>query len=456
MKLLPSVRTVLTLTAGCALLAVSQGAFAEPLRLNFGVYSSNKPSAMVRVFKPALNELESRMAEKLGREVDIRMQIAKDYDQGISHLTTGKVDFSRFGPASYIEAKKMNEGIEILAMESKGGAKVFYGIIATKSGSSIQSIEDLRDQSFAFGDEGSTIGRFLSQLHLEQHGIHADDLSKYEYLGRHDRVGTAVGAGDFAAGALNESTFKKLTEAGEQIVELDRFPNVTKPWIARSGLDPVIFEALQLSLLEIRNEQALKGLKIVGFLEGDDTDYSVIREAMDFNYKFFDETSESTAAAPVAPQKAAPAKADTEVAKVDAPATTATSTVAVTNTAELDAKAIAAATGIIAEQAAPTAEPVVAAALPMTTAEKNNAELAAKALANVTPAVQPASTASMAVQSAAAAQAPSNIAVNGNSLTINIDLPPQLMNQYGTGTSQNITINLSFPSGDTSVIQANQ
>ena len=48
------------------------------------------------------------------------------------------------------------------------------------------------DKSFAFGNELSTIGRYLAQQYLMQHGIHEKDLSHYKYLGRHDRVGTAV------------------------------------------------------------------------------------------------------------------------------------------------------------------------------------------------------------------------------------------------------------------------
>jgi len=149
---------------GLLLLVASNQVLADKaLRLNFGVYSSNKPSAMVKIFKPTLKELESRMSEKLGREVDIRMQIAKDYEQGISHLTSGKVDFSRFGPASYLEAKATNKEIKIAAMESKNSSKVFYGIIAVHNDSDIQQPSELKDRSFAFGDEGSTIGRFLSQ-----------------------------------------------------------------------------------------------------------------------------------------------------------------------------------------------------------------------------------------------------------------------------------------------------
>jgi len=288
-------RPVIAATLLAVALFTTQAHAAESVRLNFGVYSSNKPSAMVRIFKPTLQELESRMTDKLGREVDIRMQIAKDYDQGISHLTNGKVDFSRFGPASYTEAKRMNDGLRILAMENYKNSKVFYGIIAVHADSDIQTLDQLRGKSFAFGSESSTIGRFLSQLYLEKHGIHADDLSNYKYLGRHDKVGTAVGAGSFDAGALNEKTFKKLVDAGEPIRELVRFPNVTKPWIARADLDPEIYNALRDSLLEINNKAALAGLKVDGFLPGDDSDYEDIRISIANNDAFFAENASSAA-----------------------------------------------------------------------------------------------------------------------------------------------------------------
>ncbi len=279
------------LAAACSGLAHADGT----IRLNFGVYSSNKPSAMVRVYRPILKELEKNMTQRLNRNVDIRMQIAKDYDQGISHLINGRVDFSKFGPASYIEAKRMNNDISILAVENVLNSKVFYGIIAVGEDSDITRISQLRGKSFAFGDEGSTIGRFLSQLELEQAGVRASDLHRYEYLGRHDKVGTAVGAGSFDAGALNEKTFKKLVDAGEPIRELARFPNVTKPWIARSGLDDEILQALRESLLEVKDQKTLAALKIDGFLEGGDEDYKVIRKAMDNNSIFFADREEELA-----------------------------------------------------------------------------------------------------------------------------------------------------------------
>lgn len=259
----------------------------EQIQLRFGVYSSNKPTAMVRTFKPILNSLEQRMSEKLQKSVDIRMQIAKSYEEGVSDLTSGKVDFSRFGPASYIEAKNTNPNLEIVAIESKNSEKVIYGIVAVREKSDIRSISDLKNKSFAFGNETSTVGRYLSQLYLERNGVRAQDLDNYQYLGRHDKVGTAVGAGDFDAGALNESTFKKLIAKGEKIKELARFPNVSKPWIARAGIDETVLEALRESLLELSDPDTLKSLKVDGFLPGSDEDYQTIRDSIELNDAFF-------------------------------------------------------------------------------------------------------------------------------------------------------------------------
>ena len=300
MSVLSLSRSALLIVGLASTLASSATFAADTIRLNFGVYSSNKPSAMVKVYRPILKELEDSMSAKLNRKVDIRMQIAKDYDQGISHLVKGRVDFSAFGPASYVEAKRMNKDINILAVENVKGAKVFYGVIAVAENSPIRSIKELKGKSFAFGNEGSTIGRFLSQLALEQSGIRAGDLSRYEYLGRHDKVGTAVGAGSFHAGALNEKTFKKLVANGEQIRELVRFPNAAKPWIARSGLKPKVLSALRDSLLEVEDSATVAGLRINGFLEGSDEDYKVIRMAMENNQAFFADPKEDDVVEPLA------------------------------------------------------------------------------------------------------------------------------------------------------------
>ncbi len=287
-------QTLFSCMLGLTLFALFGTAHGD-VELSFGVYTSNKPTAMVRKFRPVLNALEERLGEELNEPVTIRIQVAKDYSQGVAHLASGKVDFSRFGPASYVEAKNTNPDLRILAMERENGAKVFYGIICVSEDSPIQSVEELKGRNFAFGSEKSTIGRYLSQLHLREHGVFARDLGRFDYLGRHDKVGRAVGAGDYDAGALNESTYRKLIDKGVPIRELARFPNVTKPWIARAGLPDRLFKALQNVLLRMDDPTALAALKKDGFVMGDDKDFEQIREAIEANFAFFRSDEEGSA-----------------------------------------------------------------------------------------------------------------------------------------------------------------
>ena len=164
------------------------------LKLNFGVYTSEKPTGMVKQFRPVLDALEARMSETMGQAVTIGLQVAKDYKAGLENIAEGKVDFSRVGPASFMEVLSKSPGASLLAVELVDGEEYFYGIICVRSGSDIQEVSELKGRRFAFGNERSTIGRYLSQHYLAEHGVKARDLADFAYLGRHDKVGSAVGA----------------------------------------------------------------------------------------------------------------------------------------------------------------------------------------------------------------------------------------------------------------------
>jgi phosphonate transport system substrate-binding protein len=258
------------------------------ISLKFGVYTADKPTAVVKQFRPILNAIAAKMTTDLNEKVFIKMQVSKDYAKGIQSIVKGDVDFFRSGPASYILAKNENPDLSILAVENNKGTKRFNGIICVAKDSPITKITDLKGKRFAFGNSLSTIGKFLSQLYLFQHGIKASDLRQYEYLKRHDMVGNAVAIGNFDAGALKESTFNKLVKGGKQIRALASFPNVTKPWIAKSALSKAIRKAITDALISLKDPKILKSLKKDGFLYGSDEDYEIIRVAMGKNDKFFE------------------------------------------------------------------------------------------------------------------------------------------------------------------------
>lgn len=271
-------------SAVCALCIATP--VAAEINLVFGTYAADKPTTTVKKYKPFLNYLSQQMTEVLGERVKITMKIARDYETGIDHLAEGEVDFARFGPASYITVLDLNPDIKIIAMESEGGDKRFKGVVAVHADSEIQSLDELSGKSFAFGDELSTIGRYLAQSHLIKSGVTSRDLSGYDFLGRHDRVGAAVGSGKFTAGALKESTFDGLVESGVPIKVLFEFDNVTKPWLASSEIEPEILAAMRQVMLNTSDPDILETINKDGFVEGSDADYDIIRDAMNHSTAF--------------------------------------------------------------------------------------------------------------------------------------------------------------------------
>jgi len=255
------------------------GGTSQAKTIMFGVYTSDKPTVMYEKFNPIMNYLINFLQEQ-GIYADIEIKIYPTYSGAITALAKGEFDFGRFGPSSYILVKRENNKIRLLCMEHKKGAKRFNGVfIARKDDNSITGISDLQGKSFAFGDKNSTIGRYLSQAHMISKGIKAADLKLFSFLGRHDKVALAVAAGDYDAGVVKENTFKKYAEE-KGLKQIGEFTNVTKPWVVRADLDPLLYKYLKNGLLALTDATILKGLKQHGFLPATDKDYDFVRKGM--------------------------------------------------------------------------------------------------------------------------------------------------------------------------------
>jgi len=244
---------------------------SKPYR--FGIYTADAASTVVRQINPLIKNLE----EQLGTEV--LPFVYPDYEGGIDGIASGEVDFMRLGAASYVVVRERNPKIHLLAMESKKGKRSFNGVIAVHADADFKTLAELKGKRFAFGDQLSTVGRYVSQYTLMEAGVHGADLAAYDYLDRHDKVGMAVAAEEYDAGALKEGTFKWLVEQGEKIRVLKKFDVVTKPWVARSDLEAERVEALQAALFSLE----LDSLKVVakdGFLPAKDAYYQPVRDAI--------------------------------------------------------------------------------------------------------------------------------------------------------------------------------
>jgi len=274
---------VLVITTESAAATIS----STELELKFGVYRTDNASVMYKKFVPILNYLEQDLGRRLHRNVSIELIIFKNYESGIDALVNNEVDFARFGPSSYIVAKDKNAALKLLVMEHKNGEKQFNGVIVVRNDSPIRTLNDLKGRSFAFGSRYSTIGRYLVQAELIKAGFHRDGFSTVEYLDRHDKVFKSVAIGEFDAGSLKETSYKRYNGNNELRV-IHKFSNVTKPWIANGKMDDKIYRTIIDSLLTLTDKNILQEITISGFTGTNDNQYDFVRKAMKLAEEFGD------------------------------------------------------------------------------------------------------------------------------------------------------------------------
>ncbi|GAA0396417.1 hypothetical protein GCM10009133_01880 [Cocleimonas flava] len=259
--------------------------YAETVKLNFGVYGSERRNWVDDQNAPILKNLEKNLGEQLNQKVEINVVFFPAYKDAVDALVNKKIDFSRLGGASYVEVKRRSPNVSILAAESNKGQPYYDGVIGVLKDSPIKKLEDLKGKSFAFGNKSSTIGRYLSQKFLFENGISADDLAGYNYLGRHDNVAIAIIREVYDAGAFKEDILRNKNFS-KRIRALARFKAPTQSWVAREGLDPVYLKGLKKGLLNTPKEVFIIKNRD-GFIESKDSNFKSLRASIENNAFFF-------------------------------------------------------------------------------------------------------------------------------------------------------------------------
>lgn len=282
-------RTQIALIAGFGLAvtvatAVPAGAGET---LIFGTYAFEKPTTTVKKLRPILNAVERELSARAGRTIKIKMRVAKSYRAAIRDIAKGRVDFGRYGQATYVMARAANRKIRVIAVEGDQKKKSFRSVIAVRKTSKVDAVEELAGKSFAFGNEYSTTGRYLPQAFLARHGVTHGKLTRMAYLGRHDRVAWAVSDGNFDAGAMSEWVYQSAVANGADLKPIAYFSSVTKPWLANDRMTKGMRKLIRQSLIALQGVKVLDKIKKDCFLPGGDSDYDKARKAISENWRFF-------------------------------------------------------------------------------------------------------------------------------------------------------------------------
>ena len=252
-----------------------------PKELNFGVI----PVAGATSIKDTFGGLASYLESKIG--VKINLQTAGDYSGVITAMQHNHVQIAYFGPKSYVEAN-LRAKAEAVAVEvgEETGLPGYYGMILTKKGSGLKTLEDIKGKTWAFTDTHSTSGTLIPAVMFAKKGINPQEyFSKVLYSGGHEASILSVKAGKVDAASTNNLDYNRglgrnwTKDDFNVIWESELIPG--SPMTVRSDLPESLKLAIMGAFVSYHDEAGLKKLKLKGFAPAKDSDYNPVRELIE-------------------------------------------------------------------------------------------------------------------------------------------------------------------------------
>ena len=252
-----------------------------PKEVTFGVI----PVAGATSIKDTFGGLAKYLEDTLG--VKVNMQTAGDYTGVITGMQHKHVDIAYFGPKSYVEAAK-RAGAEAVAVEvgEETGLAGYYGMILSKKGSGLKSLEDIKGKKWAFTSSQSTSGTLVPTVMFSKKGIDPQKyFSKVIYSGGHEASILAVKAGKVDAASTNNLDFNRglgknwSSDDFNIIWKSDIIPG--SPMTVRKDL-PLSFKmAVKGAFLSLKDKKILSSLKLKEFGKANDEFYNPVRELIE-------------------------------------------------------------------------------------------------------------------------------------------------------------------------------
>ncbi|MBN2800562.1 MAG: phosphate/phosphite/phosphonate ABC transporter substrate-binding protein [Deltaproteobacteria bacterium] len=203
-----------------------------------------------------------------------------EYEARIQH---GDISLGFENPYIYIRAAETRDVIA-MAMTGKDGPKL-QGVIITRAGSDIVTLEDLRGKRIAIAGYSAAGGYLSQKLAMMEAGIDVDkECQVTEALyNKHENVIMSVYYGDVDAGFVRETA---LTEVAEYVPRSQINIMGKGAWLPNwsfsvaDSVSEADRTAIRDALVNIpTGSPLLKTLKVTGFQEAQDSDYDSIRKA---------------------------------------------------------------------------------------------------------------------------------------------------------------------------------
>jgi len=275
-----NVLTLFLLLALC--LAVAPGVWSAPrgwpAKLNFGVIPTDSSVNMTERFDSLVKYLEKRL------NVQVELKTATDYAAVITGMQFKHIEFAYFGPKSYVEAATRANADAFALEVTVDGSKGYHGVIITRKGTGLNTIQDLKGKTWAFTDPNSTSGTLVPMVYfLQELKIDPDKyFSKVIYSGSHEASMLSVKNGRIDGASTNDLDMAR-GNGKEWNQEKDfniiwKSPLIPGSLIAyRKDLPASLKRALKDAFLAYNDPEGLGRLKLKGYTDVTDEMYNPIR-----------------------------------------------------------------------------------------------------------------------------------------------------------------------------------
>lgn len=225
--------------------------------------------------------LRDYLSKAMGRQVNL---VAPDvYSETISGLTDGSYDFACLGALMYVRARAK---LGVVPLVQRVADLRFHSVFITGSGSSINSLGDLKGKQFAFGDIASASAHLMPYRELKDAGVDPDRDLQVRYSGSHPATAAMVQAGVVDAGALDETVYNSMIQSGKIDKKKVRVFYISRPfvdyvYVARKDVPEAEREKFSRALLALRegsNDAILKVLRGRHFVVANDQEYATVRQ----------------------------------------------------------------------------------------------------------------------------------------------------------------------------------
>ncbi|MBT1121291.1 putative selenate ABC transporter substrate-binding protein [Stutzerimonas nitrititolerans] len=273
-------KRTLAAVAGLAVsLTIVTSHAAETLRVS--AIPDEAPTELIRKFKPLGEYLEQQLG------MPVKFTPVSDYAAVVESLASDRLDLAWLGGFTFVQTRlKTGDAIPLVQREQD---EQFTSKFITAD-PDVQSLQDLKGKTFAFGSVSSTSGSLMPRYFMIKDGIQPEQFFKrIAYSGAHDATAAWVEAGKADAGVLNASVWDKLVAAGKVDADKVRVISTTPPyydynWTVRGNLDPALVEKIKAAFLALDpanpEHKAILDLQAASrFIETKPQNYEGIEEA---------------------------------------------------------------------------------------------------------------------------------------------------------------------------------